>query len=61
MFAKLLKYDIKSVSKVGVPAIIVTLIAGIVGFLISSVLSTLIFFMGDMIEWNLIVYINESG
>ena len=56
MFAKLLKYYIKSVGKVGIPSVIVILIGGFIGFLLSAVFSTLMYFMTDVIIWNINVY-----
>lgn len=56
MFAKLLKYDMKATSKIGVPTVIAVIIGGIIGFLACSIFAALFFFMPDMIEWNINVY-----
>lgn len=60
MFAKLLKYDMKSTAKIGIPTFIAVLIAGIVGFFTCSIFATLNFFWSDMVQWNINVYLTEA-
>ncbi len=61
MFAKLLKYDMKSVGKIGWPCVIATFGVGVVGFLIASLLSTLLYFIDDVFIWQYSVYASSES